>query len=141
MSSSIRSCEFSTITSGTERKRGFVGIVPCWREPLLKLPPLSLIIKPPIYYTKKRIEKYLRKPHSNILLLFSITFLTNTNYPIIYPSLHLCNTSKLRLIQFIISSLPLHKLLMVSSLTNFSFIHHKYFICLFNSRKPMCNHK
>ena len=90
---------------------------------------------------KKRIEKYLRKPHSNILLLFYITSLTNTNYPIIYPSLHLCNTSKLRLIQFIISSFPLHKLLMVSSLTNFSFIHHKYFIRLLNSRKPMRNHK
>ena len=29
MSSSIRSCEFSTVTSGTERKRGFVSIVFC----------------------------------------------------------------------------------------------------------------
>ena len=29
MSSFVRSCEFSTITSGTERKRGFAGILPC----------------------------------------------------------------------------------------------------------------
>ena len=29
MSSPDKGCEFSTITSGTERKRGFVGILPC----------------------------------------------------------------------------------------------------------------
>ena len=29
MSNSLRSCEFSTITSGTERERGFAGILPC----------------------------------------------------------------------------------------------------------------
>ena len=34
MSSSARGCEFSTATSGTERERGFVGILPCCSEPL-----------------------------------------------------------------------------------------------------------
>ena len=33
MSSSVKSCEFSTVTSGTERKRGFVGILPCRSAP------------------------------------------------------------------------------------------------------------
>ncbi len=28
-----RNREFSTTTSGTERKRGFVGILPCWSVP------------------------------------------------------------------------------------------------------------
>ena len=32
MSSPVRGCEFSTITSGTERERGFVGIYPCLKR-------------------------------------------------------------------------------------------------------------
>ena len=41
ISSPVRGCEFSTATSGTERKRGFVGIVPSHREPLfLNLQPI-----------------------------------------------------------------------------------------------------
>ncbi len=34
MSSPDKGCEFSTATSGTERERGFVGILPCCSEPL-----------------------------------------------------------------------------------------------------------
>ncbi len=37
MSSSVRRCEFSTTTSGTERERGFGGILPCRSEPLNKI--------------------------------------------------------------------------------------------------------
>ena len=33
MSSPVKGYEFSTATSGTERERGFVGILPFWREP------------------------------------------------------------------------------------------------------------
>ena len=35
MSKPTRVREFSTVTSGTERKRGFAGILPCHSEPLM----------------------------------------------------------------------------------------------------------
>ena len=37
MNSPVKGCEFSTATSGTERKRGFVGIGAFLCEPLIKV--------------------------------------------------------------------------------------------------------
>ena len=41
MSGAVTRREFSTITSGTERKRGFVGILPCRSVPFWSNIPLS----------------------------------------------------------------------------------------------------
>ena len=35
MSSPVKGYEFSTATSGTERKRGFVGMIICQSEPFI----------------------------------------------------------------------------------------------------------
>ncbi len=62
ISSPIKGCEFSTITSGTERKRGFDGILPCRSDPFLLL----------------QLPKY--HLHSLSLILFIHNKIAKTNY-------------------------------------------------------------
>ena len=67
MSSSIRGCEFSTVTSGTERKRGFVGIVPL---PCANLQSFASTL--PFYPTHKKFINIKKKIQKEFPFYFHI---------------------------------------------------------------------
>ncbi len=75
ISSPIKGCEFSTITSGTERKRGFGGILPCLKRPFVTpFASLYLLSKTPtpqlfLFYPRPQISNLHKKASAMLLYL------------------------------------------------------------------------